>query len=137
MDSVDEMRGTAKLYDFVLTAFGFDPNTTSDKTIDKVLTSDLADPASFANAQKDPKYKALAAAFNFDTEGNKTAPLLAQSQFMIQQVAKDYVILQTRYGNDGERTKATEGGAATIPSRCRTSPRSPNSSAIAGWSISC
>jgi hypothetical protein len=108
IDSVDELHDTGKLYDFVLMAFGFDPDTISEKVIDQTLKSDLNDPTSFANKQKDSRYTALAAAFNFDEEGEKTAPLLAQSQQTMQQVAKDYVILQTRYGHEDEKDAATK-----------------------------
>ncbi len=63
-----------------------------------MLTSDLADPESFANKQKDERYRELAAAFNFGADGNKAAPRLAQSQMVITQTAKDYVITKTRFG---------------------------------------
>jgi hypothetical protein len=107
IDSFDELVGTKKLYNFVLEAYGFDPATTKQATIKSILTSDLADPASFANKQKDSRYAELAAAFNFDAEGEKTAPLLAQSQLMLTQTAKDYVIIKTRFGHDDEKEKAT------------------------------
>jgi hypothetical protein len=108
IDSFDELKGTGRVYDFVLTAFGFDPDTTSEKTIEKILTSDINDPKSFVNTQKDTRYKELAQAFNFDSKGEKTAPLLAQTQATIQQTAKDYVILKTRYGHDDQKEAATE-----------------------------
>jgi len=107
MDSVDELQSTPRLYDFVLTAFGFDPDETKDSLIEKVLTSDLADPDSFANKQKDDRYRELAAAFNFDADGNKVAPRLAQSQQVITQTAKDYVITKTRFGHEDDKDAAT------------------------------
>ncbi|MDB5555791.1 MAG: hypothetical protein JWL86_5775, partial [Rhizobium sp.] len=108
MDSVEELQSTPRLYDFVLTAFGFDPNATKDSLIEKVLTSDLADPESFANKQKDERYRELAAAFNFGSDGNKAAPRLAQSQMVITQTAKDYVITKTRFGHEDEKDAATK-----------------------------
>ncbi|MBL0370779.1 DUF1217 domain-containing protein [Rhizobium sp. KVB221] len=108
VDSFDELTGTKKLYNFVLAAFGFDPSTTKEATIKKALTSDLSDPKSFANTQKDGRFKEMAAAFNFNSDGEKTAPLLAQSQSTIQQTAKDYVILKTRYGHEDEKEDATK-----------------------------
>ena len=71
MDSVDELQSTSKVYNFVLEAFGFDPKDTKKKVIEQALTSDLNDPESFANKQKDPRYKELAAAFNFGADGQK------------------------------------------------------------------
>ena len=108
MDSVDELQSTPRLYDFVLTAFGFDPDTTKDSMIEKALTSDLADPDSFANKQRDERYRLLAESFNFGTDGNKTAPRLAQSQTVITQTAKDYVIIKTRYGHEADKEAATK-----------------------------
>jgi len=106
MDSVEELQSTPKLYDFVLTAFGFDPDAVKDKDIAAALTSDLADPNSFANKQKDDRFKAIAEAFNFDANGDKAAPRLAQTQVVLTQTAKDYIIIRTRFGNDENREDA-------------------------------
>lgn len=106
MDSVEELQSTPRIYDFVLSAFGFDPDTVKDKDIAQVLKSDLADPTSFANKQKDERYKELAAAFNFGADGEKAAPRLAQSQVVLTQTAKDYIIIKTRFGNTENREAA-------------------------------
>lgn len=106
MDSVEELQSTPKIYDFVLTAFGFDPNEVKDKVIAQALTSDLNDPNSFANKQKDTRYRELAAAFNFDAEGQKEAPQMAQSQLLLTQTARDYIIIKTRFGNEENREAA-------------------------------
>lgn len=108
VDNFDDLKGTKKLYNFVLAAFGFDPATTKESTIKKALTSDLTDPKSFANLQKDSRYTDLAAAFNFDAKGEKTAPLLAQTQSVMTETAKDYVVIKTRYGHTDEKKKATD-----------------------------
>ncbi|MDH6266549.1 hypothetical protein M2360_001945 [Rhizobium sp. SG_E_25_P2] len=107
VESVDDLEGTPKLYDFVLSAFGFD-GATKKTDIEKALTSELSDPTSFASANKDKRFQALTEAFNFDAEGNMEAPNLAQSQANLQQIAKDYVVRKTRFGNDDEKEKATE-----------------------------
>lgn len=107
VESVDDLEGTAKLYNFVLAAFGFDSDA-RQKDIESALTSDLSDPKSFASSSKDERYKALAAAFNFDDKGDMEAPNLAQSQANLQQIAKDYVVRKTRFGHDDEKEKATE-----------------------------
>ena len=106
MDSVEELQSTTRLYDFVLAAFGFDPNEVRDSVIAQVLTSDLNDPASFANKQKDDRYRQMAAAFNFGADGEKSAPRLAQSQTVLTQTAKDYIVIKTRFGNDKNREDA-------------------------------
>lgn len=108
MDSVQELQSTPKVYDFVLTAFGFDPDEVKDKVIAQVLTSDLSDPDSFVNKQKDNRYRELAAAFNFGADGEKDAPQLAQSQLLLTQTAKDYIIIKTRFGNSDNREAANK-----------------------------
>jgi hypothetical protein len=106
MDSIEELQSTPKLYDFVLTAFGFNPDEVKDKVIAQALTSDLSDPTSFANKQKDTRYRELAAAFNFDAEGQKDEPQMAQSQLLITQTARDYIVIKTRFGNSDNREAA-------------------------------
>lgn len=106
MDSIDELQSTPRVYNFVLEAFGFDPKDVKKKDIVAALTSDLNDPASFAMKQKDTRYRELAAAFNFDADGQKEAPALAQSQVLITQTAKDYIIIKTRFGNTDNREAA-------------------------------
>jgi hypothetical protein len=106
MDSVKELQSTAKVYNFVLEAFGFDPGAVKKKDIEAALTSDLNDPTSFAMKQKDPRFRELAAAFNFDAAGEKDAPAMAQSQILITQTAKDYIIIKTRFGNADNREAA-------------------------------
>lgn len=78
--TVDALLANSKLYNYVLTSFGLDPTTTSKATVRKMLTSDLADPYSYANLTNNADYKKLAKAFNFDTSGNAQAPQLAQSE---------------------------------------------------------
>lgn len=72
--SVSDLINDTGLYDFVLSAFGIDPSKTSKLTIEKILESDASNPSSFANMSHNSAYSKLAAAFNFDTNGNpKTA----------------------------------------------------------------
>ena len=72
--SVSDFINDTGLYDFVLSAFGIDPSKTSKLTIEKVLESDASNPSSFANMSHNSAYSKLAAAFNFDANGNaKTA----------------------------------------------------------------
>lgn len=67
--SVQELQKNTKLYNVVLQAFGLDPDVEPKSKIAQVLTSDLADPYSYANTTRDPRLKALAGAFNFDSKG--------------------------------------------------------------------
>jgi hypothetical protein len=76
--TADGLIADKQLYDYVLTAFDFDPAEESPATIKAVLTSDLDDPNSTANRLEDPRYRALAAAFNFSANGMIATPRLAQ-----------------------------------------------------------
>ena len=77
--TVDDLLGNDKLLDYALTAFGLDPALQSKITLRAVLTSDLSDPNSVANKQTSASYRALAAAFNFQTDGTIAAGAQAQS----------------------------------------------------------
>jgi hypothetical protein len=78
--SVDELIKNATLYNYVLEAYGFDPKVESKSKIRQVLTSDSTDPASFANRQRDKRYRELAADFNFGSDGSVLQPREAQSE---------------------------------------------------------
>jgi hypothetical protein len=69
VDSVDDLLRISTLYTYALQAFGLDPDVESKAKIRLVLTSDLSNPGSFANLQSDPRYRELAAAFNFGPTG--------------------------------------------------------------------
>ena len=69
----------SKLIDYAVTAFGLDPVLQSKVTLRAVLTSDLSDPNSVANKQASASYRALAAAFNFQTDGTIAPGAEAQS----------------------------------------------------------
>ena len=80
LTSVDELIKNATLYRYVLEAYGLDPSIESKSKIRQVLTSDPTDPASFANLQRDKRYRELAADFNFGSDGSVLQPREAQSE---------------------------------------------------------
>ncbi len=73
--SVDQLVSNPRLLRYAVTAYGLDPDLLSKDMIRATLTSDLSDPGSVANTQKNTAYKALAQAFNFNPDGsvNETA----------------------------------------------------------------
>lgn len=77
--SVKDLIKSSALYDFVLSAFGLDPSRTSKLTIEKVLESDPSSPSSFANISHNATYAKMAAAFNFDSDGNAKTTSSAQA----------------------------------------------------------
>lgn len=80
MTSVDALLDNNTLYNYVLEAYGFDPKVESKNNIRQALVSDLSNPTSFANRQSDPRYRELASAFNFASDGSVMQPREAQTE---------------------------------------------------------
>jgi hypothetical protein len=77
--SVDALMADRRLLGYALVSVGLDPAYQADSTLRSVLTSDPADPASFANQQADGAYRALARAFNFQADGTLASGTNAQT----------------------------------------------------------
>lgn len=97
-------------YEFALKAVGIDPDSVSKFKIRSILQSDLSDPNSYVYQQKDERFVSLAKLFNFDKDGDVTVPVLAQSNATITNVAKDYILRQTRF-LEGDELKAAKAKA--------------------------
>lgn len=76
--SVDNILRDERVFNYVMRAFGLDPNEESKVKIRQVLTSDTSDPFSYVNRLRDSRYVALAEAFNFGADGLAQGRLLAQ-----------------------------------------------------------
>ncbi|MDH4983636.1 DUF1217 domain-containing protein [Hyphomicrobium sp. D-2] len=66
---VDTLLSDSKLYNFILSAFDIDPDEVSKTKIKRILLSDPSSVTSYANLLQDSRFKDLAAAFNFDSDG--------------------------------------------------------------------
>ena len=108
VNTVQDFVGEASVYDFALKAFGLDPAKVSALTVKNVLKSDLNDPKSYVYQLKDERFVELAKAFNFGSDGNITAPKLAQSQSEILVVSRAYVTAKSRFGTEDDKKKAEE-----------------------------
>lgn len=97
---------------FALEAVGLDPATVSKLTIKNALKSDLSDPNSYIYKLKDERFLSLAKFFNFDTKGAVTRQVLLQSNAAITNVAKDYILRQSRF-MEGDELKAAREKAQT------------------------
>lgn len=91
--SVDDFLHNRQLYAYALQAYGLDPDEESRATIRRVLTSDPSDPASYVNQLRDPRYRQLAEAFNFNPDGTVGKPQAAQSMHDIQATETAYTEL--------------------------------------------
>lgn len=74
--NVDDLVNNEFLRSYVATAAGLNPGVTTSATIRDILVSDLSDPDSAANASD--AYKAVAQAFNFNTDGSLDVGVAAQ-----------------------------------------------------------
>ncbi|MCM2476852.1 DUF1217 domain-containing protein [Rhizobium sp. CG5] len=106
VETVDDLLGNTKMYAMLLKAYDLEDGEVSKANLRRVLTSDLTDPKSYANKSKDERLISMASAFNFSSEGDATAPLLAQSQIAITDIAKSYIVNKTRLLEDPELTTA-------------------------------
>ncbi|TQX89999.1 MULTISPECIES: DUF1217 domain-containing protein [unclassified Rhizobium] len=71
--TVDDLMDNYQLYSYAMKSYGLEDFTYAKAFMKQVLTSDLSDSSSFANRLNDPKYKAIAAAFNFGASTATTA----------------------------------------------------------------
>ncbi len=114
IENLDDFLSSAAstTYEFALSAVGIDPDSVSKFKIRSVLESDLSDPDSYVYQLKDERFVSLAKLFNFDKKGDVTIPVLAQSNAAITNVAKDYILRQTRFlegeAKDAAKKKAEE-----------------------------
>ncbi|OKO91090.1 hypothetical protein AC629_03420 [Bradyrhizobium sp. NAS80.1] len=68
--SVSDLLANRNMVDFILVAKGLQPEKVSTKYLEKIFSSDLSNPKSFANTESDPRFAEIAASFNFDGKGN-------------------------------------------------------------------
>jgi hypothetical protein len=103
--SLDELLKDKRLLAYVLKAYDLADAKLSEKTLRNVLTSDIADPKSYANTH-DSRYRDLAAAFNFDRDGTveREAPLAAQDRKDVMGTTDKYLrqTMETEAGKDNE-----------------------------------
>ncbi|MEI9899775.1 MAG: DUF1217 domain-containing protein [Hyphomicrobium sp.] len=76
---VDALLTDSKLYNFMLSSYGIDPDEVTKVQIKRVLLSDAASPTSYASLSQDARFTALASAFNFDSQGYAQAAKQAQT----------------------------------------------------------
>ncbi len=103
--TIDQFLKTPNVYNFALKSFGIDPETVSPTIIKNALKSDPNDPKSYVNKLRDDRFVQLVRAFNFDSSGNITTPVVAQDGAEVKLVMKDYIIAKTRFTKDKEQAE--------------------------------
>ena len=81
--TVDDLLNNSKLYNYVMTAFGLKDMAYAKGLIRQVLTGGVATSKSLANTLSDPRYRALASAFNFAADGAATTSSASLQQTTI------------------------------------------------------
>lgn len=107
-DDLVNDNAAASVANFVLRSFGYDLNTRlSDDFLRSVLTSDLSDPASFANTQTDKKWVAFASLFNFQPDGSLPPDGIVQDEGKFPEMLERYA--GKGFGGVALSTQATYG----------------------------
>jgi hypothetical protein len=91
ISSVDQLLKDQRLKAYIVRAYGLDDDV-SNETLRKILTSDLLDQRSFVNRSNNDAYKALAADFNFNSDGT-----VARSAVGVAQNRGDLIRTQRLY----------------------------------------
>ncbi|WP_377290572.1 DUF1217 domain-containing protein [Rhizobium sp. SG2393] len=105
---VDDLIASQRMMQLASVAFDIKPGEYSVRTLKRVLTSDLNDPASYANKLGDDRLIKFAKAFNFKADGTTAAPRLAQDESEILNVSKKYVLEKSRFGTEADKKKAQD-----------------------------
>ncbi|TCM55815.1 uncharacterized protein DUF1217 [Rhizobium sp. PP-F2F-G48] len=88
-----DLLADSRMRAFIVTAYGI-PRATSSTVLKAIITSDLNDPASYANttgAENNAAYKTLAAGFNFLPDGTLASGETAQTASQTAEASSNYM----------------------------------------------
>lgn len=105
LTSVDDLIADTRLVDYLTTAYNLPMTLTRREDLRAALTSDLSDPASFANSHDHSGYQQVAQLFNFEADGSLAAGVSAQTA---EQTGKLTSVYMAAYDNAGEKRDASE-----------------------------
>jgi Protein of unknown function (DUF1217) len=98
--SASQLVNNSQLYNYVLTAFGLQNMSYAKALITKVLNGGTG-AASFAQSLNDPRYKALASAFDFSTSGAATTSNSTNMQSVVNNYYQQTLESSTAQQNQG------------------------------------
>jgi len=101
--TVNDLINNSKLYTYVMTAFGLSDMMNAKGLIRQVLEGGVSNPKSLANTLNDPRYIALASAFNFASNGTGTT-----SSTTLQQTTVNNYVEQTLETNVGQQNQGAQ-----------------------------
>lgn len=99
----DDLINNSRLYSYVMKAFGLSDMVNAKALIRSVLAGGTSNPKSLANTLNDPRYRVLAAAFNFAANGPATT-----SSPALQQTTVDNYIEQTLESNVSKQNQGAQ-----------------------------
>src|SRR5690606_13268765 len=76
----DQLLADKRLVAYITRAYGFEREQLSDTVLRQIFTSDIDDPRSFVNLGPNTRFKAMAGAFNFQTDGTARRVVLGLAQ---------------------------------------------------------
>jgi hypothetical protein len=113
--SVSDILNDSKLFNYVVKAYGLDPDEESKSKIRQVILSDPKDSTSYARRLRDDRYTALAGAFNFGSDGEARGIVQAQIDSARSATITRYTITLGTLETDQARGKVeSEYYASTI-----------------------
>lgn len=80
IETVDQFLADRRLVDYVTRAYGFDREQLSTTVLRQIFTSDIDDPRSFVNIGTNTRFREMASAFNFKTDGTAKRVVLGLAQ---------------------------------------------------------
>ncbi|TCQ29061.1 uncharacterized protein DUF1217 [Rhizobium sp. PP-CC-3G-465] len=98
-----DLLADSRMRSFIITAYGI-PRGTGSSVLNAIITSDLNDPASYANttgAENNAAYKVLAAGFNFKPDGTLAAGDVPQTAAQKSAASANYM---NRYNDAADAT---------------------------------
>lgn len=101
--TASELIKSDKLYTYVMKAFGLSDMIHAKGLIRKVLEGGISSATSLANTLHDPRYKALATAFNFAADGANVTSTTAAKQGTV-----DHYVEQMLEAKVGQQNKGTQ-----------------------------
>ncbi|SFV27950.1 DUF1217 domain-containing protein [Hyphomicrobium facile] len=105
INNVDDLLKDTKLVNFMLSAYGLKDAKLSTSDLRTILTSDPLDPKSYINKTVNSKYRPLAVAFNFGTDGKTLTVPAGEAQYRSQMIATtDGYLQQTMETQAGDQS---------------------------------
>ncbi len=105
--TVDDFLSNTRLFNYAMKAYGLQDMSFATAFMKQVLTSDLTDPASFANKLNDTRYHDFASAFNFSAGAAKDNVVDIQTDAQ----SKDTLGLYTAHITRADSAAATQTSA--------------------------